>query len=142
MLSHLSWVLMLQEEVLAMQYDFSLDNVKASTVGIVLQKPITVSPLTPRYITKVVPKYGTYHIFDGYEERQLSISAFVLSSTLSTDLDTAYDFLLQTSQRSIVLYEGNTAYYTCAGVLLNGGEIDRRGGVLNPFTATFEVHDV
>lgn len=124
-----------------MQYDFSLDGVLASTKGIILQNPATVSALVPKYIKLTVPKYGTYHIFDGYEDRQLSISAFILSTALSTQITTAYTWLLTPAQRTIVLYSDSTAYYTGTGVLINGGEIQPRAGVLNPFTAVFEMHE-
>lgn len=122
-----------------MQYDFSLDGVRASSVGIVLQKPATVSPLTPRYIEQVVPKYGTYHIFDGYEDRKITISAFLLNTNIVTAMQTAENFLHSINLRTIILYADNTAYFTGTGVLVNGAQIDLRNALLNPFTAVFDV---
>ena len=122
-----------------MQYDFSLDSTRASSLGIILQKPATVSPLVPRYIEQIVPKYGTYHIFDGYEDRQISISAYLLNANIVTTMQTAYNFLCAIGQRTIVLYADNTAYFTGTGVFRNGGQIDLRNALLNPFTAVFDV---
>lgn len=122
-----------------MQYDFSLDGTRASSVGIVLQKPATVSPLVPRYIEQIVPKYGTYHIFDGYEDRRVEISAYLLNANIVTTMQTAYNFLCAIGQRTIVLYADNTAYFTANGVFVNGGQIDLRNALLNPFTMVYSV---
>lgn len=134
-----------------MLYDFSVDGVKASAKGIYLQKQPILSPLVPRYITKVVPRYGTYHIFDGYEEQTLTIEAYTIDEyTESTAIYLAYNWLgcvnggvnvwaNPQTRHTIQLFTDDVLYGTYSGVLTSGGGFDIRGGVLNPFTITYSV---
>ena len=124
-----------------MQYDFSLDGVLASSVGLHLQGAPSISAVVPEYKEIKVPgRNGAYHIFDSYAARTIEFRCYALKSTTQTlteVMEDIYTFLFVAAERQIILNTDTEHYYK--GVLTNAGEIADRLNVLNPFTVTFQI---
>ena len=129
-----------------MQYDFSLDGVSAAAKGIILQKPPVISPVVAEYKDFTVPQYGVYHTFEGYANRTVTFTAFILSTDFDTDLRTAISFLNAVDTNGFptvrkIRISGLDGYYK--GLLKNALEINPRYGANNTVIAPFEaVYDI
>ena len=131
------------------ELDFKLDNVSASTRGIIQRSQLTVSPAVPRVQSiQIAGRSGDLHIDEGaYNNRVGTIPCYALDSTFTqgvpnakvmTKMDTVMAFLFRQSGYRKLQVSDDTDHYWY-GRVANGGEISARLSLLNPFSIEFDL---
>lgn len=122
---------------MSLLYDFSIDNVLASSKGIFLQAPIKLSPITPNYRTYTIPgRSGNLHISEGTTAaRTISAECFIMkSSGITASLSDIQSFF-KVGSVSTLSYEG----MTFSVIVLNTLDIENRVNIVAPFSVQWEV---
>ena len=120
-----------------MELDFTLDGVSAKSKGVILQKPIELSPLVPSITTvKIAGRSGNVHIFnDAYESRTATATCYCLGDDVTTAMANVSEFLLGTfGERKL----GITSGFHYKAVITSAAELQTRLNLLNPFTIVFD----
>lgn len=122
-----------------MDIDFMLDGVSAKSRGIILQKPIEISALSPSLTSvKIAGRSGNVHIFDDtYKSRTAVATCYCLGDNVSTMMSSVCDFLFGTfGERKLSTMDG----YFYKAVITNAAELHARLNTINPFTITFDCY--
>lgn len=122
-----------------MDIDFMLDGISAKSRGIILQKPIEISALSPSLTSvKIAGRSGNIHIFDDtYESRTAVATCYCLGKDVSTVMSNVCEFLFGTfGERKLSTMDG----YFYKAVITNAAELHARLNMINPFTITFDCY--
>ena len=130
------------------ELDFTLDNVSASTKGIIMQNAFKFTPAVSRVQSvQIAGRSGDLHIDEGaFNNRAGVVACYALDSTYTSNaptanvtgkMDAVLAFLFGTPGYRKLQTSDDTGHYWYARVS-NGGEISARLGLLNPFSIEFD----
>lgn len=119
---------------------FLFKNRRADSMGVKLQAPVKISAAVPKVTALSIPgKNGDLHYFDGsFENREIKANCFILSERLNSDFSDVNSWLMgENGYFRFSLSEDENHYFFARAV--NGVEYNPRGGILNPFSLTFDA---
>ena len=124
--------------------DIWIDGVSASSLGIRLQGPLQLDPLTPRVDVISVPgRNGDVINSDGsFANRRARVTAYVYRPDfVQKSLGVIYKWIFGASTYRELVSSGDLEHYYRARVV-NGGEVSDKIGKLLPFTIEFDCEPI